>query len=436
MEMFSTTVPVKRKVGKNSPVPFFSSSIEYHNILIFLDPFGIKNSPGPFHRFSPALHGLKKISKSGIDALKYLSISFKIKHMKNCDRMNLPNEDQRCKSGEDIHTDDEFYFQWHITESCNQRCAHCYHEKYDNDKELDKKHLLEVAGKMLAAVEKWGRYATFSFTGGEPFLRKEELFELAAYLDGQERAAYYDILTNGSLFEDSLISAVSRLKKLRRVQLSLEGSTPEINDRIRGKGSFHKTISAIKRLKEAGLTVSIMTTVSRINAEDILPLIELLEREGVDTFALERFIPEGQGKHMADEVLSPGEIRRIFESVYEVGKVPRPMRILMYRPLFGLIDCNDPTVGAMCSVGNNALTIMSDGTVLPCRRLPIALGNILVDNLFKIWYDSFLLWEIRNPRNLKGKCRDCELIPICRGCRAAAFARTEDYLAEDPQCWK
>jgi radical SAM protein with 4Fe4S-binding SPASM domain len=350
--------------------------------------------------------------------------------------MNLQKEEQRDKKVEDVHVNDEFYFQWHITERCNQRCVHCYHENYNREKELDRKQLLDAAEKMLTAAAKWDKYATFSFTGGEPLIRKDELFEIAGYLDDHERAAYYDILTNGSLFDDSLISSVSRLKKLRRVQLSLEGSTPEINDHIRGKGSFQKTISAIKKLKDAGLTVSIMTTISRLNAEDILPLIELLEREGVDTFALERFIPEGQGKQMADEVLSPGEIRRVFESVYKVGKVPRPMRILMYRPLFGLLDGQDPTVGAMCSVGTNALTIMHDGTILPCRRLPIPIGNILVDSLFKIWYNSPLLWEIRNPSNLKGKCKYCELLPICRGCRAAAFAKIGDYLAEDPQCWK
>ncbi len=336
----------------------------------------------------------------------------------------------------DIHLDDEFYFQWHITERCNQRCVHCYHEKYSKDKELTSKQLLESADKIVAAVTKWGKYATFSFTGGEPFIRKDELLVLASYLDNRERATYYDILTNGSFFDDELIESVSRLKKLRRIQLSLEGSTPEINDRIRGEGSFQKTISAIRKQKKAGLKVSVMTTVSRFNAKDILPLIELLEGEGVDTFALERFIPEGQGKQMANEMLSAEETHQVFKSVYEAGRKPRPIRILMYRPLFGLLDRKDPTIGAMCSVGTNALTIMHDGTILPCRRLPIPLGNILVDNLFKIWYDSSLLWEIRNPSKLKGKCRNCELIPICRGCRAIAFAKTRDYLSEDPQCWK
>ena len=90
----------------------------------------------------------------------------------------------------------------------------------------------------------------------------------------------------------------------------------------------------------------------------------------------------------------------------------------------------------MCSIGIDSITIMPDGTVFPCRRLPMPIGNLHHESLFKIWYTSDLLWEIRNKNNLKGKCNNCELIPRCSGCRAIAYALTGDYLAEDPQCWK
>jgi len=336
---------------------------------------------------------------------------------------------------EELPLEDEFYFQWHITERCNQRCTHCYHESYDAGGELDREQLLESADQMLAAAEKWGKYASFSLTGGEPFIRRDDLLTLANYLDGKERNAYYDILTNGALLNGEIVSELADLGKLRRVQLSFEGASPETNDRIRGEGSFDKTISAVRLLKGAELTVSVMTTVSRANSREILPLIDILENEGVDTFALERFIPEGQGKKIDSEAMSAEEVREVFQAVYEVGRIPRDIRVLMYRPLFGILDSEDLTIGAMCSVGTNALTIMHDGTVLPCRRLPVPLGNIRTDSLFKIWYDSPMLWEIRNPSNLKGKCDGCELIPICRGCRAVAYANTGDYLAEDPQCW-
>ena len=288
---------------------------------------------------------------------------------------------------------------------------------------------------MLAAVEKWGRIASFSLTGGEPFLRQQELFSIANLLDDRSVVGYYDILTNGSLIDVESLAKLTRLKKLRRVQLSLEGASPETNDMVRGRGSFASTLDAIQRLKNAKLVVSVMTTVTRVNAHEIPALIDLLEGRGVDALALERFVPEGQGKNMLDKALTKEETKDVFKTIHRAGRLPRPLRMLMYRPLFCLLDQDDSTVGARCSVGTNALTVMHDGTVFPCRRLPIPLGNILHDGLYKIWYDSPVLWAIRNPQNLKGKCGRCDLVSLCRGCRAVAYAHSGDYLAEDPQCW-
>jgi len=345
------------------------------------------------------------------------------------------NSIRSYEPAEEISPKDDFYFQWHITERCNQRCAHCYHDRYLGERELDEPALHEVANQMLAAVEKWGRVASFSLTGGEPFLRKRELFSIAKSLDDRGTVGYYDILTNGSLIDREALAELLCLKKLRRVQLSIEGASSETNDKVRGKGSFAATLGAIQRLKEAGLVVSVMTTLTKVNAHEIPALIDLLEGHGVDALAVERFVPEGQGKNMLDQALTKEAIKDVFKTIHQAGRLPRPMRMLMYRPLFCLLDQEDSTVGARCSVGTNALTVMHDGTVFPCRRLPIPLGNILHDGLYKIWYDSPVLWAIRNPQNLKGKCGRCDLVSLCRGCRAVAYAHSGDYLAEDPQCW-
>ena len=201
-------------------------------------------------------------------------------------------------------------------------------------------------------------------------------------------------------------------------------------------GSFDETLHAIRIMKRHGLTVSVMTTVSRWNAHDVLPLVDVLEGEGVDTLAFERLVPEGHGIDMKSQMLSPEELRSLYERLYASALETTHLRLLLYRPLITLVAPDDPTVGALCSVGNNALTVMPDGTVYPCRRLPISLGNILEEGLFKIWYDSEVLWQIRDPDNLKGKCHDCPLLTSCRGCRAMAYFATGDYLAEDPQCWR
>lgn len=334
-----------------------------------------------------------------------------------------------------IPPEDEFYFQWHITEKCNLRCTHCYHDSYASSGELSLEQLTEVFRKTEEAISSWGLTASFSLTGGEPFLRSEDLYSVMSLMDKSDSVGYYDILTNGSLISKKDVVRLKDAVKLRRIQLSLESHQKNENDQIRGEGSFEKTLACISLLKSAGLEVAVMTTISRRNMNSINELINLLTELNVDTFAIERFIPEGQGDQMRDLMLSTNETKTLYKVIHGIGtKIKRP-RVLMYRPLFALIDHKDPTVGAMCSVGNNALTIMHDGSVYPCRRLPISLGNIFNDGLYKIWYDSDLLWTMRNKDNIKG-CGDCQMAPVCRGCRAMALFATGDYLAKDPQCWK
>lgn len=267
-------------------------------------------------------------------------------------------------------------------------------------------------------------------------MRRDDIFMVMDLLDSSPVIGYYDILTNGSLIKNEDLSQLRCQKKLRRIQLSLESPDPLINDAIRVEGAFNTTIDIIRRLKDLGFQVGIMMTVSRLNMNNIEDMVNLLVEEKVDTLSVERFIPEGAGSAMNESMLSQEEARRLFEKIYSLGINESRIRILMYRPLFAIIESNDPTVGAMCSVGMNALTIMHDGTIFPCRRLPLPIGHVLNGGIFKAWYDSDLLWEIRQSGNLKGKCGECELIPLCRGCRAMAYYVTGDYLEEDPHCWK
>lgn len=331
--------------------------------------------------------------------------------------------------------EDEFYFQWHITERCNQRCAHCYHDSYASSNELDLAQLEATLAEMERALRAWKRLGSFSLTGGEPFLRRAELFALAKLMDASDLVAYYDILTNGALISDADLADLSALSKLRRVQVSLEGPTAAQNDAIRGPGSFGETLHAIDGLKDSGLEVAVMMTLSRRNMDTLPAMLDLLADHRVDAFSVERFIPEGTGIGLEDAPLTRADVRRAFETVHALGTQDKRLRVLMYRPLFAIIDRDDPHVGAMCSAGTNALTIMHDGTVYPCRRLPIPLGNILEDGLFKIWYDSEVLWRIRDPSSLE-QCAACDLAPVCRGCRAMAYFSSSDYCGPDPHCWK
>jgi radical SAM protein with 4Fe4S-binding SPASM domain len=93
-----------------------------------------------------------------------------------------------------------------------------------------------------------------------------------------------------------------------------------------------------------------------------------------------------------------------------------------------------------CAAGVSGLTILPDGTLLPCRRLNVPLGNILKDNVRSLWATSPVLTSLRNKKKYKGKCRTCEQWAQCRGCRAIAYQHSllkgrGNYLSEDPQCF-
>ncbi|MFH2120935.1 MAG: radical SAM protein, partial [Pseudomonadota bacterium] len=224
---------------------------------------------------------------------------------------------------------DEFYFQWHLTERCNLKCLHCY-QNNDILSEIPLKNLLVIVDKMEEALVKWGKRGTLSLTGGEPFLRRDDLHALMDRLDSSDSLAYYDILSNGSFITEGEAKALSSHSGLRRVQVSLEGASAERNDQIRGKGSFADTLQAIRNLKAEDIDISVMMTITRKNQDQIRPMIDLLKHERVPTIALERLIPEGRGAELSDLLLSPEELHAVCEDIYQIAVNNGSMRILMH----------------------------------------------------------------------------------------------------------
>ncbi len=333
-----------------------------------------------------------------------------------------------------VSQEDAFYFQWHFLESCNLRCSHCYQENY-NINELDLKDLLKIANNLDTAMEKWKKQGRVSLTGGEPFIKPKTLYSLLDYFEKSDNFYWLGILTNGTLLNNDIIENLKKFSKLQEIQISLDGSNAKKHDTIRGNGSFNKAISGIKLLKDNGFYVASMFTLHKQNMGDVNDVIDLACEIGLDALTIERITPMSNDD-INSFYIEPLELKNIYEKIYkkkkEVEKVHK-IKIRVARPLWSLIDKN---LGGFCPAGLTSLSIINDGTVYPCRRLEIPVGNILKDGLFKIWYKSDVLWKLRNKHNLTGKCNGCEEISSCGGCRAIAYTINKDCMAEDPQCWK
>jgi len=326
----------------------------------------------------------------------------------------------------------EFYIQWHIMERCNLRCIHCYQDNFSSPDMPDKK-ILEIAKIIDKTLSMWQQKGRISLTGGEPFLRADLLINLLDFFESSNNVYWVAILTNGTLITEKYAEQLKRYKKLREVQISLDGATAESNDAIRGKGTFNKIVKTIKMLKQYGFTISIMFTLHKRNKDQVPQIIELANNIGVDALKIERITPPSKDT-LNNFWIEPTELKEIYEYIFQEKKrLKNSLQIRTSRPLWVLINDN---LGGFCPAGFGSLTILHDGTVLPCRRLPIPIGNIFTEGLYKIWYTSKVLWQLRDKKQLKGKCKNCEYLNKCGGCRAIAYAITGDFMAEDPQCFR
>ena len=58
---------------------------------------------------------------------------------------------------------------------------------------------MKTASHLCDAIKQWGKVGTFSLTGGEPFTRKETVFQLLDFFENRDEVGHVDILTNGTL---------------------------------------------------------------------------------------------------------------------------------------------------------------------------------------------------------------------------------------------
>ncbi len=138
---------------------------------------------------------------------------------------------------------------------------------------------------------------------------------------------------------------------------------------------------------------------------------------------------------MNDEVLGKEEWKEMAGMLVDCVSIGEAEQSLLPYQAFQIsFSGGEPELlGAPCVIGVDGLCVMPDGSVFPCRRFPVSIGNLLNDPLKKIWEESDLLEKLREKENLRGRCGSCD-VADCRGCRSLALALTGDYLEEDPHC--
>ncbi len=338
----------------------------------------------------------------------------------------------------------DFFVQLHLTERCNLSCSHCYQSGTARSGEMPLAAVRRVIAEAADMLDRWDDAYGISFdrsmhiTGGEPLMRPD----LADVLAACKRHGFTThLLSNGTLVDTDTAKRIR--DAVDSVQVSIEGPEP-VHDAIRGKGAFSRAGSGIAAMVDNNIPVTLNLTLSRANVDHLQGLQQIAFDWGAARVGLSRLVPAGRGADLAEHMLGPERLRDLYSSFLQTNghKIP----IETGDPLAGIVSAPHGTddEGSIpfggCAAGVSGITVLPDGTLTPCRRCPIPLGNVIRDSMRAVWATSPVLEALRDRQRYRGRCGSCAHWAACRGCRAIAFAHAlmngrNDFLGDDPQCW-
>lgn len=301
----------------------------------------------------------------------------------------------------------DFYVPIHIsielTSQCNLEYTYCYNEFADIQNELTPLELILI-------LDEWKQYGLMGveLTGGEPFLY-QGFWDVLDYCSQNFKRV--GLLTNGTLINEKVAKKLGQYKDRIIISVSLDGSCPEVHETLRGKGSFYKTVKAIRYLWEAGLPVRVGMSVTSSNIFDLENTIKLARNLGAKYFSWAPIAPFGKGEELAwkwdaskAKAIYDLEMKMIEKYKGFVTVIPKEARFLFEKL-------------GNCGFGYKNVALAPSGKIRPCLFLPETdpisdLKKYPLENVFRNPIFQFF-------RDLKAPSEE-----LCKGCKYLAYCGT------------
>jgi radical SAM protein with 4Fe4S-binding SPASM domain len=359
-----------------------------------------------------------------------------------------------------------------VNDFCNLSCAHCLVSSGpERPQGLPTDRLVDAIDQAVAL----GAERLF-FTGGEPLARPDilDLAERVVTTHGRDLV----ILTNGTLLHGDRLERLSRLvttppgprdvkgsqvgrasveesdgaaapgRGALRIQISLDGPTAEINDPIRGAGTFERIVTGLDLAVEAGMRPTLTATILRRNIGSLDQVVRLASEHGVRNVHL--LWPHRRGRVLdgalgdlpsAEEILAA--VRRACGVATELGVSIDNVEEFRLR-LDGVPGVKNDLAGA----GWTSLCLYTDGCVYPSASMAgvsdLRCGDLGTEDLETIWKTSAVCRDLRDATvERKPLCRSCSLRFLCGGgdvehgywlAAKEGQSRRSAFVGHDPYC--
>lgn len=311
-----------------------------------------------------------------------------------------------------------------ITNQCNLNCITCYNRSGLNKKrkEISNTQLKNIIKLFLPLGLK-----RFLISGGEPTLHTE--FNNILDLINEYPQISFGIVTNGTNHNDKLIEYLNTHDNFT-LQISLDGSSEEINLKTRGTETFAKAIEFAKKIYNPKMTPLLKMVISQNNFNDIENFYNLaLSVDCIPEFAF--IYKSGNGVDDWDsKSLTP---QQKLKSLTLIDSLNTKNNTKAFLPL---CTSKCPYIDNFDSL---SLCIKADGAIQPCQSLydeKYTIGNVFdfnIDNFTTRSHDIMNL--ARNRLNIDYGCTKCIVKDACqKGCMAGAVNLHSDPSADDEEC--
>lgn len=325
-----------------------------------------------------------------------------------------------------------------ITSRCNLNCVHCFSDsEMANPSDLSMEQLRSTFNQL----EKLGVFEV-RINGGEPFLhpRIEEILALL-----REKRFRRVILTNGTVLDSRTIRLLQESDTTPTV--SLDDSEAEGHDLFRGvKGSFSRTIEALRLLQDSKIQYGINCCLHRRNLRRFRNIIDLAVKCGASRIAFLDLKAAGRMRNHMEWIPSNEEYQEAMLDLM-MAKVRYGRKIDVALDTF--LHCDPLKESAQeakrgyvsCQAGKARLTVDSDGSIYPCNLVisdpKWIMGNINNDTILDVWFSpKWLFFRGGVKTSDLIECGKCKNLAKCKDffCRLLPYLADGNPLGPHPNC--
>lgn len=265
-----------------------------------------------------------------------------------------------------------------ITRLCNANCKYCFTNSSSvrDERELSNDEILKVFDEI-----KKNKINKISIGGGEPFLKD------IVKIINRNKDIQISITTNGTILNNDIIECLQKNQNVK-VTVSLDSLSNINSNNVREGMNVEKIIDNLKVLseyKEIIDKISIRTTISKYNEEDIFDIINFCERYGITNLKVNSTNALGRAKENMDIMIPFDKFMKLLDDILMCCK-EKNIKCNIELPIEKYL-----TQKQDCLCGTTSLYIDYKGDIFPCAFTEgkMLLGNIKRDSLDEVLKKEF-----------------------------------------------